>query len=123
MSDLRIEESVSIENFLAQIKIDSKEHGDKVLDKLADKTVELSIAQLRQISRSGVRYGNRVPMYQDVKKTKTKTGRRVGGGKDTGTLWHIVNDGTYRTKAWHFIDNVIRNLDSQIDSILNEVDL
>lgn len=51
---------------------------------------------------------------------------KVSGGKKTGTLWHIVNDGSYnirvgkRNRATHFMDSALRETDSQIDTIIDE---
>lgn len=45
---------------------------------------------------------------------------RVQGGKSTGTLWHIVNDGTYRTQATHFMDLALDSIENDLESILDK---
>jgi HK97 gp10 family phage protein len=58
-----------------------------------------------------------------IKFTKDKFGYRiikVQGGKKTGTLWHVVNDGTFRNRATHFMDNAISSSEEEIQQILDE---
>lgn len=45
---------------------------------------------------------------------------KVCGGKQTGTLWHIVNDGTYKNNATHFMDNVISESENEIQAIIDQ---
>lgn len=45
---------------------------------------------------------------------------KVQGGKTTGTLWHIVNDGTYRTEATHFMDLALNEVESELENIINK---
>lgn len=51
---------------------------------------------------------------------------KVQGGKRTGTLWHIVNDGSYnmlvgkRNRATHFIDDALKDAESEIDNIIDD---
>lgn len=66
-----------------------------------------------------------IHMSQDViiRFTKDRYGYRivkVQGGKQTGTLWHIVNDGTYKNSATHFMDNAIAQSEKEIESILDQ---
>jgi HK97 gp10 family phage protein len=44
---------------------------------------------------------------------------RIRGGRRTGTLWHLVNDGTYRSQASHFIDKAMNDVDDMIDGLLD----
>lgn len=58
-----------------------------------------------------------------VRTGKDKYGYRytkVGGGKETGTLWHIVNDGTYVSDPTHFMDNAISQSENDIQQIIDE---
>ena len=74
-----------------------------------------------------------VHMADDVviRTGKDKFGNKVvkiGGGKQTGTLWHIVNDGTFTAKPTHFMDNTINqtatdtemNLDQELGRLFNK---
>lgn len=45
---------------------------------------------------------------------------RIRGGRKTGTKWHLVNDGTYRSKATHFIDTAMKQSDEEIEQIFEE---
>lgn len=57
-----------------------------------------------------------------VRTGKDKYGYRyakIQGGKQTGTLWHIVNDGTYRSRATHFIDKSISEADKDIQEAID----
>lgn len=51
---------------------------------------------------------------------------KVQGGKKTGTLWHIVNDGSYnkqvgkRNRATHFIDDALKEAESEIEAIIDD---
>lgn len=45
---------------------------------------------------------------------------RVRGGQATGTLWHIVNDGTYRTRATHFMDYAMDYADVEIERLIDQ---
>ena len=44
---------------------------------------------------------------------------KVQGGKQTGTLWHVVNDGTYRSKATHFMDDALSDVEKELESIVD----
>jgi hypothetical protein len=86
----------------------------------------LSAARYSPIKKDGTQ-GSRpreIHMADDViiKKTRDKYGYpvvRVQGGKKTGTLWHILNDGNYGKEGNHFMDNAIADAESQIDSIVD----
>ena len=51
---------------------------------------------------------------------------KVQGGKATGTLWHIVNDGSYnkrygkRNRATHFMDISLNEVEQEIESAIDE---
>ena len=45
---------------------------------------------------------------------------KVQGGKTTGTLWHIVNDGTYRTEPTHFMDLALNSIENDLENILDK---
>lgn len=83
--------------------------------------------QKTNVNQNGteIKRRRKVHMADDVviKTGKDKYGYRyakVGGGKKTGTLWHIVNDGTYKNKATHFMDNVISETSSEVDGIIDQ---
>lgn len=45
---------------------------------------------------------------------------RINGGKQTGTLWHILNDGNYGHPGNHFMDNTLSKVDDFIDKTIDE---
>lgn len=109
-------ESGSLEVFLSGIEEDASDIGLEIAEKSAEAAKELAIAKLFALKRAGrLPKSRQVHMFQDVKiyRQPSKSRVQVGGGSKTGTLWHIVNDGTYRTKPTHFMDQVIKELDNQ----------
>lgn len=121
--NMRIEES---EPFKAWIEGVGKEGENVVLtvvSALGDYAKKESERQLKHFQRKGKLPKSRnVHMYQDVKKvTSKKYGYvSIGGGRYTGTLWHIVNDGTYRNRALHFIDAVLKMIDLEVERIWDD---
>jgi HK97 gp10 family phage protein len=116
------QDTVDLSSWLKQIESDSGEYGIQVIDELGDITKKEAERELKAIERKGKMYDNRtVHMYQDVIKTNQKKGlvAIVKGDKETGKLWHIVDQGTYRSKAHHFIDRVLNSVEPRVESILN----
>lgn len=121
-SDLVMFESESFEKWLNGLENDSTQLVVETTEELADLVLADSVSQLQHLKRQGKLPVTRgVHMYQDVKKSYSKKLKRatIGGGKATGTLWHIVNDGAYRTRATHFIDAVLKNTDNKVDEIID----
>ena len=122
-ADFKIYDEQPFTAWITGIVDDSEDVCIEVVDELADIALKESIAELKRIQRKGKLPKSRgVHMHQDVKKVKSvKYGYvSVGGGKKTATLWHIVNDGTYRSKAHHFMERVINKLDAEAERIFNE---
>lgn len=122
-ADVKIYDEQPFTAWISGIAKDGEIATLEVVDELADLAVNESKAQLRAIQRSGKLPTVRgVHMHQDVKKVKSKKYGyvSVGGGKKTATLWHIVNDGTYRSKAHHFMERVINKIDAEADRIFDE---
>ena len=123
-----IESSIDLQTLINA----SDEAGDKIMKKCASiikVKVEgkLRSTQKKHVNQSGteVKRPREVHMADDVviKTGKDKYGYRyakVGGGKKTGTLWHIVNDGTYKNKATHFMDNVINETSSEVEVTIDQ---
>lgn len=111
------------EVFLAEIKNDGKIATIEVAEHAAEKAADLARKKLAQIKRKGAVPQKRgVHLFEDVKifRQPSKGRVQVGGGKKTGTLWHIVNDGTYRSRGHHFMDEIIQELDKSADEIWKE---
>lgn len=94
-----------------------------VAEELAGLAKKEAIIELHKLKRRGVLPKKRkLHMFQDVVVVSSPRYKRmeVGGGKETGTLWHIVNDGTYRTNATHFMDNVVSKIDAVAEAVWNK---
>lgn len=123
-----IENSIDLQTLINA----TDEAGDKIMKKCASiikVRVEgkLRSTQKKHVNKNGaeIKRPREIHMADDVviKTGKDKYGYRyakVGGGKKTGTLWHIVNDGTYKNKATHFMDNVISETSSEVDGIIDQ---
>lgn len=109
--------------FLNSIVQESDETADNMLKEAGQLLKEYVVANLNQHRRSiAVRYKGRPAMADDVKMTRSSSrssGKfvKVQGGKQTGTLWHIVNDGNLHSVGIHFMDGALSRLDGNIDRL------
>lgn len=118
--DAKTEENQPLETFLTKIMRSST----LTLEATIKKTGELVKAEIES-RLAGLRRQGKLPkkrdkhMHQDVVMRRRKKDNviQVSGGRQTGTLWHIVNDGTYRTHATHFIDFSLNKLDREVDNL------
>lgn len=113
----------SLEAFFNEIIIESEDLEKKML-KAGSEEAEKDLKQeLLALKRDGIDRPNGRPALADDIVTvleKDKWGTKsvkIRGGKLTGTLWHLVNDGTLHARATHFMDRVLQGLDSRIDSL------
>ncbi len=99
--------------------IDAQKAGAKVVEKAV-------VSRLNGIRTKDKKTENTIKhMADDVTINTTKdtfgdTVIRVRGGKKTGTLWHIVNDGTYRSKPTHFMDLALGGVESELNALIDE---
>ncbi len=112
---MRCEENMDIKLWFKELEQDSQELTIKVAEDYAEfgkKTVERILQSEKRLGKLPEKRG--VHMCEDVKlrKNKAKGYMTIGGGKMTGTLWHIVNDGTYRSKGIHFIERTLNEMDN-----------
>lgn len=117
----------TLEAYLSGVLNDSEEAEKKMLKEAGEEVKAFVVANLNKHRRAlSVRYKDRPAMADDVK-ISIKTGKfgeryaRVMGGKMTGTLWHLVNDGNLHSTATHFMDGALANLDSNIDKVWDKV--
>jgi len=121
------EDREGLEVFLTGIQAESEKIEKQMLRQSGDKVRELVVAELNKHRRPlAVRYKGRPAMADDVKRTirANKWGEKyvsIKGGKATGTLWHIVNDGTLHSRPTHFLDRAIKQIDDEMDKIWDEV--
>ena len=109
--------------WLKEIEVSAKVTGIEVVDELGDYTKTVTEQELRAIKRVDPLSKSRTKhLYEDVEKKNYGKGRTVvvQGGKETRTLWHIVNDGTYRSKPHHFIDRVLNRVEPRVKSLLDQ---
>lgn len=117
----------SFDVFLNEITIDSEQAERDMLREAGEQVKEYVVANLNKHRRAlAIRYKGRPAMADDVKISirKAKWGgsyARVTGGKMTGTLWHLVNDGNLHSTPTHFMDGALSKLDSDIDNIWDKV--
>jgi len=125
--NVTFEDDQGLQMYLTQIQKEAEMAREEMLRKSGDILREFVVAELNKHRRPlAVRYKGRPAMADDVKRTiKTnKWGEKyvsVRGGKMTGTLWHLVNDGNLHSTPTHFMDNAIAKFDREIDKIWDEV--
>lgn len=108
--------------FLNGIIFETEEVARKTLREAAALTKD---AVIRHLPRSNNDKEGHVHMQDDVHASvrKSKDGglyASVKGGKKTGTLWHLVNDGTYHSRATHFMDKAMAEVGPEIEAILDK---
>lgn len=117
----------SFDVFLKSILTESEQAERDMLKEAGEQVREYVVANLNKHRRAlAVRYKGRPAMADDVKisiRTEKWGGRyaRVMGGKMTGTLWHIVNDGHLHAMGTHFMDEALARLDGTIDKLWDEI--
>ncbi len=120
MSSFKMEMSQETIDLSLLVK-DADAVGDKVLRKCATVIKANAVKRLTDIKTTETKDTH---MCSDVtiRTGKDKYGypyAKVGGGKKTGTKWHLVNDGTYRSKATHFMDNAIKDSETEVARMID----
>lgn len=103
----------------------------KALENIGKVIKRETAAVLPQSDEHGAGYKH---MKKDIKVTiqgkKQKTGVTgvtVSGGKDTAYKWHMLDDGTrnpngtVHTKAIHFTSKALRNAETEIERIIDDL--
>jgi len=117
----------TFEVFLKGIITDSEEAERKMLKKAGELVKKYVVENLNKHRRNiAKRYKGRPAMADDVRIStrKDKFGDlavKVHGGPRTGSLWHLVNDGTLHARPTHFMDDALKKLDEDIDDIWGQV--
>lgn len=121
------EDEDQLDVYLHGIELNSEQIEKEILKESGEWLRAIVVMELNKIRRvTQTRYKGRPAMADDVSLSiKTdKWGRRyarVSGGRKTGTLWHIVNDGTLHSGPTHFIDKALSTMDKDIDKIWDEI--
>ena len=125
--DYREHNDDTLEAYLSGIVKDSEMTEQEMLRNAGEKVKEFIVSNLNRHRRvSAVRYKGRPAMADDVK-VSIRAGKwgdrhaRVMGGKMTGTLWHLVNDGNLHSSATHFMDGALARLDGDIDKLWDKM--
>ena len=120
-------DSNAFEVFLKGISAESEEAERKMLKEAGEHVKKAVVANLNRHRRTlAKRYKGRPAMADDVKVSTKKDidgnlSARVQGGKWTGTLWHLVNDGHLHAQPTHFMDDALKSLDGDIDDMWDKV--
>lgn len=82
----------------------------------------IKAAVVKNIPDSGIDKPLYVHMKNDVKVRIKDNGQGnvaaiIGGGKETAYKWHLVDNGTTRTKAAHFTDKAMKEADAEMEAI------
>ena len=123
--NVTFEDDDGLQIYLSQIAKDAEKTEREMLEEAGDQLREYVVANLNKHRRS-LKKRYRVAMADDVKRTirTNKWGRKyvsVRGGKKTGTLWHIVNDGHLHSIGIHFMDGALARLDGTMDELWNKI--
>lgn len=120
---IKFEDSDKMGAFLGQITT-ACEKTEKIILKESGQAIKRHVVDNLSAIRSKDNEDGHIHMADDVvvSTRKDEFGYnvvRVHGGKNTGTLWHLVNDGTYKTQATHFMDNAMESAEAEIEAIID----
>lgn len=125
--NMTFEDDDKLQVYLSEI-IQDGERSEKEMLKETGEKLKGFIEQNLNVHRRtlAVRYKGRQAMADDVKLSiRTNPGgvkyARLSGGKMTGTLWHLVNDGTLHTNGTHFMDGALARLDGDIEKVWDKI--
>lgn len=72
------------------------------------------------ISKAGYKHMAEDVTYSIVKDKYGDKVAKVKGGRKTGSKWHLVNDGTYRSRATHFMDAAMEQSERELEQMLDD---
>lgn len=122
-----VEDSLDLQTIISA----SDDAGQKIMKNCASIIKARSVSKLKaaqkvHYNKNGyeIKRTREIHMADDVviKSGKDKFGHmycKVGGGKQTGTLWHLLNDGTYKNAPTHFMDNVVSETNSECEIVVD----
>lgn len=121
---IKYEDSDRIEVFFDSILTDAAEVAEECLKKSARVIKAKAVANLNKLrtQRNDPDYKH---MADDIQASviKDKYGdkiARIRGGGKTGRKWHLVNDGTYKSRPTHFMDTTITQSEPEIGRIFED---
>lgn len=121
---INMDESGVIDVYLKEI-IGATEAAEEKYLRRSAQIMKRNIVRNLKHFKSSIEKAGYVHMADDVTYsiTKDKYGKkvaRVRGGRKTGTKWHLVNDGTYKMDATHFMDSAITQTERDLETITDE---
>lgn len=125
--NITFENDDGLQVYLNDIVKDAEKTERQMLEEAGDRLKEYIEVNLNKHRRAlAVRYRGRPAMADDVKRTirTNKWGQKyvsVRGGRMTGTLWHLVNDGTLHTMGIHFMDGALARMDGSMDKLWDKI--
>lgn len=123
---MRYEDSDKLEVMLGSISRECERVGLDAQKECAEVVKREVVRRLSSIRTSDELTRQRIKHMTDdvqIKTTKDQYGDvivKVQGGKSTGTLWHIVNDGTYRSNPTHFMDLALNSVENELEQIIDD---
>ena len=123
--NITFENDDSLQLYLTEMEKDAEKTEKQILGEAGDE-LKKYVEENLNMHRRTLEKRYKVAMADDVKKsTKTnKYGEKyvsVHGGKKTGTLWHLVNDGTLHTFGIHFMNGALARLDGTMDKLWDRI--
>jgi len=121
--DFKENNADTLDTYLSSVLKDSDKTEKEMLKEAGEAVKVFVVKNLDKHRRIlAIRYKGRPAMADDVKVSirTNKWGNKyakVMGGKMTGTLWHLVNDGNLHSTPTHFMDGAIDRLDQDIDKV------
>jgi len=123
------EDGLDLNSFLLGIENECEKSRDaclKALGQVAMDNVKRNMTKSERKDKEGQESGSERPHMKDDVKMQIRFDKMdliksavVKGGKRTGTLWHIVNDGTYRSRGTHFMDRALAETDNVAEGIID----
>ena len=120
---MRYEDTDKLEVFLGKLETDCSIAGETIRREGAKIIKTKVIGELNRL-RSKTNKVDYTHMADDVRISTRKdqygdSVTRIQGGRKTGTKWHLVNDGTYKTNATHFMDRAINESEAELQSVID----
>ena len=117
-------ESGKLENYLGGTVLEVEAAKDRFLTDAKDKSKKAVLHHIPHTSGKR-RHAHRKPMHKDVQAQlvpdKIYGGKRVRvrGGRATGSIWHILNNGRHGAVGTHFMDKAISDIEAGLDPLLD----
>lgn len=113
----------TLEAYLNGVIRDSEQTEKEALEEAGEQVKAYIVKALNKHRRTlAKRYKGRPAMADDVVMNVKNGTAKISGGKKTGTLWHIVNDGNLHSRPLFFMDGALTQMDGNIDRLWDKID-